>query len=268
MQTTSALFKQIWSNPNHWSEVKVNINGVDYFENNLMAVSIQTDVFGDNKLTIGSAPVGSCHVELIVDNMEGIDLSDLIPRGSKIIIYERIHGTVFTPVDCIVGEAVAGQAVAGGTAVVSDQTSEWLIQGTFYVDYRDAYSTSGVLTLDGLDIMAKADTMFPSTEFQWDSAPDNGILGIIAGKMGVAIDSTTLGIVRGFYQIPLPVNYTMREVLGYIAALYCGNFIITKDEKLLLLQYDSLPETTSYLITEDGDRLIVGLVDKECYIIV
>lgn len=257
MQTTSALFKQIWQNPNHWSEVKVNINGVDYYENNLMSVSIQSDAFSSNKLTIGAAPIGSCRIELIVDGMTGAGLSESIPQGSKIIIYERLHGTVFTPVECISGSAVCGVAVAGGTSIVRDRESEWLIQGTYYVDYRDAYSTSGVLTLEGLDIMAKADAMYPSSASAWP-APDIGALGEIATAMGVNIDVTTLEIVRGAYPVQAPTNYTMREVLGYIAAMYGGNFVITKDEKLLLLQYTSLPPTTDYLITENGDWLSVG----------
>ena len=257
MQETSDLFKQIWANPNHWSEVKVNINGVDYFEDSLMSVSIQMDAFNDNKLTIGAAPVGSCRVELITDNMAGTDLSALIPSGAKIQIYERLHGTVFTPVGCIVGQVKAGEAVAGGTATVSEAESEWLIQGTFYVDYRDSLSTTGVLTLDGLDIMAKADAMFPSNDSAWP-APDYGALGLIASAMGVPLDETTLAVVQNAYPIALPVDRTMREVLGYIAAMYGGNFVITKDEKLLLLQYTSLPSTTNRLITEDGDWIKVG----------
>lgn len=258
MQATSNLYNAIWSNPNHWCEVKVNVNGVDYYENNLMAVSTQYDAFGDNKLTIGSAPVGTCHVELVVDGMKGIDISNTIPRGSKIIIYQRLHGITFTPVDTIAGQAVAGVNIVGGTAVAQDAVSEWLVQGNYYIDYRDSYSSSEVLSLDGLDIMAKADDLFPSYEFESDTLPDSGIVGVIAQKMGVAVDPITYSILTGANNIPIPVNYTMREVLGYIAALYCGNFVITKDETLLLLQYTSLPTTNNWLIEENGDFITVG----------
>jgi len=258
MQTTSALFKALWATPNHWSEVKVNIAGTDYFENQLMSVSIQSDAFSANKLTIGAAPIGSCRVELIVDDMTGLDLSSQIPNGSKVIVYERLHGTLFTAVDCIVGQVQVGVAVAGGTALTQEATSEWLIQGTYYVDMRDSLSTTGVLTLDCVDIMAKADAMFPSMITPYDVLPDNYIVSTIASNMGVAVDPTTSNIVRGQYNVPIPTDYTMREVLGHIAASYAGNYVITKDEKLLLLQYISLPSSTSYLITENGVGITVG----------
>lgn len=257
MQQTSTIYKEIWANPNHWSEVKVNINGVDYFESDLTEVGIRADAFSANTLTIGAAPVASCRVGLISDTLTGQDLSDMIPSGAKIIIYERIHGTVFTPVDTIAGQAKAGIAIAGGSAIVTEQESEWLVQGNFYVDYRENMAGTGQLGLDGLDALAKADAAYPAVEHEWPYA-DIDVVREIATEIGVELDPVTVSVIWRRYPVAIPTDYTMREVLGHIAAMYAGNFIITKDEKLLLLQISSLPAESNLLITNAGDFIRVG----------
>lgn len=236
MQQTSALYKEIWANSNHWSEVKVNINGVDYDEHDLMAVRIKSDAFSANTLTIGAAPVASCHVDLISDTMTGNDLSGLIPAGAKIVIYERLHGIT------------SGQA---------EQVSEWLVQGNFYVDYRENMAGTGQLGLDGLDALAKADAAYPAVEHEWPYA-DIDVVREIAAEIGVELDPVTVSVVWRRYPVAIPTDYTMREVLGHIAAMYAGNFIITKDEKLLLLQISSLPAESNLLINNAGDFISVG----------
>jgi hypothetical protein len=236
VQQTSALYKEIWANPNHWSEVKVNINGVDYDEHSLMAVRIKSDAFSANTLTIGAAPVASCHVDLISDTMTGNDLSGLIPAGAKIVIYERLHGIT------------SGQ---------TEQVSEWLVQGNFYVDYRENMAGAGQLGLDGLDALAKADAAYPAVEHEWPYV-DINVVREIANEIGVELDPVTVSVMWRGYYVAIPTDYTMREVLGHIAAMYAGNFIITKDEKLLLLQISSLPAESNLLITNAGDFIKVG----------
>jgi aspartate carbamoyltransferase regulatory subunit len=53
MQKTSERFNEIWNSGNYESEIKVVINGVEYFENQLMDVSIKRELFGGNNVTIG-----------------------------------------------------------------------------------------------------------------------------------------------------------------------------------------------------------------------
>ena len=38
MQATSALYKQILANPQHYSEIKINIAGVDYPQERIVSI--------------------------------------------------------------------------------------------------------------------------------------------------------------------------------------------------------------------------------------
>jgi hypothetical protein len=55
-----------------------------------------------------------------------------------------------------------------------------------------------------------------------------------------------------------PFGYTMREMLGYIASAYGGNFIISDDRKLLLVPLGGLRSETYYLVTEGGNPITFG----------
>lgn len=233
MQQTSERFKEIWNSGNYESEIKVIVNGVEYRENQLMDVSIKRELFGGNNVTIGSACIASCSLTLISDTMTGRDLSDTIPRGARIEIWECIKGNL------------QSQTVS----------SEWLCQGVFFIDSRDYTSWTGRLQLNGIDRMAFADADYPGDSDQWPKL-DMAVVQQIAGYMGVEIDSGT--VLGNNYRIPIPASYTMREVLGYIAAMYAGNWIITKEGKLLLLKLNGLPVETNYLVTNYGSPITFG----------
>ena len=56
----------------------------------------------------------------------------------------------------------------------------------------------------------------------------------------------------------------MREILGYIAAMYAGNFIMSDDGKLRLVRLNEigiethyLVDTAGYVLTFGGDRILV-----------
>lgn len=233
MQQTTERFNEIWNSGFYESEIKVVINGVEYRENQLMDVSIKRELFGGNNVAIGSTCVASCTLTLISDTMTGRDLSDTIPRGARIEIWECINGNV------------QGQKVS----------SEWLCQGVFFIDSRDYTSWSGRLQINGIDSMAFADADYPGDSDQWPKT-DMAVVQQIAGYMGVELDEGT--VLGNDYSIPIPASYTMREVLGYIAAMYAGNWIITKDGKLLLLKLNGLPEETNYLVTNYGSPITFG----------
>ena len=237
MQNTSATYKSILNGGYYETEVKVLIQNTggtmtEYTERNLTEVSVSWSAFGDTNLTIGSACLGSCRIGLISDDYSGKELSRTIPRGTRMEIYERIYN--------------------------GSQTSEWLPQGVFFVDARDDTTWTGRLMLDGVDAMVFADALYPETEDGWPAQgkTDAAVVSVIARKMGVSVDSgTQLG---NAYPIPFPGTYTMREVLRYIGAMYCGNWIITKEGKLLLLKLDALPPETNYLINNAGENITIG----------
>lgn len=136
------------------------------------------------------------------------------------------------------------------------ETEEWAKLGEFYLDER---SRNGVvLKLTAYDAMLKAglvwepeqDLTFPMT------MPD--AVDIFCTLMGVALDSRT--VLNSAYTIDYPANdYTVRDILRYIAAAHGGNWIITAEGKLLLVPlFDAMPGETNYLITEGGSSITFG----------
>ena len=126
MISTSALYNTILSGP-HTKEVKLRIAGADYGMDVLMSLRTSLAPFGSGSPSVGLAPAGEISVSLRL-------ASSQVPRMATLQPFVRlVNGT---------------------------QQSEWLPQGTYYVDTRQADS-SGVLTLHGYDGMLRADRHAP-----------------------------------------------------------------------------------------------------------
>lgn len=246
MYSVSNLYNTIIAENNHTFETKVEINGVAYSESNLMSVSTKYRVFSEEQPTVGGCLAAELEVVMLAP-------SATIPRMAKVQPYVR---------------------VTDGT-----QTSEWIPQGVFFIDTREVtHNDDGldILTLHCYDAMLKAEADYPSTSISYP-AKDYRIVQIIAYAMGLqssssasshgGIDARTKTLMNngsGKYNIALPVGYSMREVLSYIAAMYAGNWILTYEGKLRLVTLTELPDETYYLIdsafeaiTFGGDRILV-----------
>jgi hypothetical protein len=146
------------------------------------------------------------------------------------------------------------------------QESEWLPKGVYYIDTRQtSHNDDGVtlMELHGYDAMLKAeqywgDDMMPSGGWPDDGLTDIQVVQMIADKMGVAVDSRTVSDMDGGYKIPMPIGYTLREVLGYLAAPYLGCFIITEQGNLRMVSILDLPPETNYLIDNAGYAITFG----------
>jgi hypothetical protein len=80
----------------------------------------------------------------------------------------------------------------------------------------------------------------------------------IAYQMGVSVDARTTALMTNAYTIPLPTGYSYREVLGYIASMYVGCFIMSDEGKLRLVSLLELPHETNYLIDQIGNAITFG----------
>lgn len=246
MYSVSNLYNTIIAEDLHSFETKVEINGVSYGENVLMSVSTVYRVFSQEQPTVGGCLAAELEVKMLAP-------SATIPRMAQVKPYVR---------------------VTDGT-----QTSEWIPQGVFYIDTRETSHNDDdldILTLHCYDAMLKSEADYPSTSISYP-AKDYRIVQIIAHAMGLqssssasnhnGIDARTKTLMNngsGKYNISLPVGYSMREVLGNIAAMYCGNWIMNYDGQLRLVTLTELPEETNYLvdnsydaITFGGDRILV-----------
>ena len=279
MQNTSALYRQLYALQNHWFETKVNINGVDYHEDQLFAVSTSSQLFARNP-EVGKAVAGEINVTLI-------NPADDIPIMAVVRPYVRVCGYIVAAEQPrVIGgivyladaSSIDGEDIAtlDGAAINSDivyypnitelQQSEWLPKGVYYIDTRQtSHNDDGVtlMELHGYDAMLKAeqywgDDMMPSGGWPDDGLTDIQVVQMIAAKMGVEVDSRTVTDMDGGYKIPMPIGYTLREVLGYLAAPYLGCFIMTEQGKLRMVSILDLPPETNYLIDNAGYAITFG----------
>ena len=113
--------------------------------------------------------------------------------------------------------------------------------------------------------MLRAEQMYPSTESAWpktDIAVVKEIayyLGLQSSRTGTAgVDARTIALMTSGYQISAPAGYTMRETLANIASMYAGNWVISMENKLLLIPINGIPEETSLLVDESGNIITWG----------
>lgn len=226
MQETSVLYRSILSDQDHWFESQLVIDGVGAFdETQLFSISTSLEMFQDSP-TIGKAVAGEINVKMMFPDTTIPDMACLRPQVR----------------------------VCNAT----DQ-SEWLPQGVYYIDTRErTHNDDGldVLTIHGYDSMLKAEQMY-NGRITGDSV-DIDMVDEIAYQLGVELDSRTTALMTAAFTIPFPVGYTYREILGYIASMYVGCFIMTDEGKLRLVSILELPEETNYLIDQIGEPITFG----------
>lgn len=129
--------------------------------------------------------------------------------------------------------------------------------GVFYLDERSVKPT-GIMTVIAYDSMLKADKVWvPDQSLEFPMPMDDAV-DIIAELMGITVDPRTQVIHT--YTIDYPANdYTLRDVLRYIAVANGGNWTITRNDQLLLVPLvGSAPPETHYLIEEEGFAITFG----------
>ena len=221
MQTVSALYQQIMSGE-HYAERKINIAGTDYGEDAIVSLTTTGGLFADGTLSVGSAVSREINLSLW-------NISKTIPKMAKLIPYYRI---------------------SNGT-----QTSEWIQKGVFYIDTRSV--DSGLLTIHGYDDMLKSEQIWTPDQSLEFPMPMTQVVDIIANIMGVEIDART--VLNSSYTVDYPANdYTLRDVLRFIAAAHGGNWIMSDVGELWLVGLNDLPTETNYLCDEDGDWITFG----------
>lgn len=150
-------------------------------------------------------------------------------------------------------------------AVNDTKVSEWIPKGVFYIDTRSDGESTGEIVLHGYDAMLKAENDWPTNGDigTWPKT-DIQVVRLIAGYMGVEVDSRTATIMQRGYRVQYPGGYSMREILGYIAGMYAGNFIMSDDGKLRLVRLNEIGIETHYLVDSagysikfGGDRILV-----------
>ena len=212
-----------------------------YDQDRIVSATTQAQML-DQNISIGGTFVKQ--LKLVLTNLTG---RRTIPRMAEIIMEFRLYQD-------------------------EDHYSNWYPKGTYYIDTRDE-SYNGVLTINAFDPMLKSEQSFtkPGPQGKWPRS-DKSVVQTIATAMGVSIDSRTTAImIKGY-----PINYpgisledgtpqysqdgamSMRQILGYIGAMYGGNWVITDENKLRLIVLGDIPKFQALLIDENGNHITMG----------
>lgn len=228
MQQTSELYQSILRNSLHRKEVKAVIAGEEYGEDRIVSLSTDGGAFA----SIGQE-IGNCV-------SRQIDLSLLnpgaVPKRAEIKLYVRL--------------------------VLGDQQSEWIPKGVFYISTRGTDKRTGALTIHGYDAMRIAGDTWLTADYDDENWPmsEADAVSDIAQRMGVKIDPRTE--LEGLFAVDYPVDengdMAMEDILCGIAAVNCGNWIMSDEGKLWLVKFGGQPVETSYLIEEHGDAISFG----------
>ena len=213
MVQTSALYKSILADENHGEEWRVTIGGTVYGEDKIAIGGGGGKPKLTRNLFSGTGPeLGACVSATFTCTVR--EESANIPRMAAVVPEFRLA----------LGEAA----------------SEWITLGTFYIDVRKPDKASGNVSLSCLDAMMKADGLAGKKYLDLTSLatwpqPMTAVVADIAAIIGVSVDARTVLNTGTGYTVGYPVGYTMREVLGFIAAAHGGCWTITHANALRLV---------------------------------
>lgn len=226
MHKTSDLYKQLWENPLSEKEIKLDIAGTIYSMDNIVSVTTSGGIF--SKPDIGCCT--SRQIDLTVYPI------GIIPRQAKIQVFVRLR--------------------------LEEQSSEWIPKGVFFISTRKTDRRTGAMTIHGFDAMLKANAVWLTENYPLPYLPKSQQQAAddIAARMGVQVDPRT--VLSEEFPVDYPEigneDFTMMEILGFIAVSNAGNWVMSDEGKLLLLRYGDIYEETNYLVTEFGEAITFG----------
>ena len=199
MQSVTSLFNTLW-NGSHRVTVKAVINdSITIGEDKITDLKTNGALFAENDFSFGGCISRQFEMSFYPGNIT-------IPRMAKVQLYMQL---------------------TNGT-----HTSEWISKGIFYIDTRETDS-NGLMRISGYDAMLKTEQDFIPTSTQQSM---QATASQIATAIGVSLDSRCA---FENYNCQLVTGYSMREILGFIAGVHGGNWIITDVGNLRLVRISS-----------------------------
>lgn len=218
-----------------------------------------------SSITFGGVSIRTAETE--ADGGFGENIIESLETKARIF-----NGDVPTVGDCISGEIdismykpvapIPKMAKLVPYIRITDGTrySEWIKKGIFYIDTRkkkeDGSSIQKII-IHGYDDMLKAEQDYPDSDMDWP-AKDIDVVREIANFMNVPVDDRTIDIMKNGYIIQYPGGYSCREVLGFIASMYAGCFVMSDMGALRLVCFSNIPVPTNYLVTHRGHSITFG----------
>lgn len=172
-------------------------------------------------------------------------------------LFERasIGGTCSSKLECIVWplETVPRAAEIKAYILINDN---WETMGTFIVSQR--WDVDEAIKFIAYDYMLKSEQIWePRSSLKFPMS-QRAAAEEIAAIMGMELDERCE--ISTIYEVTdYPVDTTLRDVLQYIAISHAGNWIVTRENKLLLIPlFKGVPPETWYLVEEHGGPIIFG----------
>lgn len=240
MQATSELYKSIWQDDACIVQAKVTIAGKDYVDGlfgaqgDIASLSTPASLFAGSGPSVGGTICREIDLDLRTNGAG-------IPRMAEMRVFVRL----------VLADEVTETIL---------QASEWIPKGVFYIATRKLDTAENILTIHGYDRMIFAEDVYlqEGDTGDWPRLMSD-VVADISDRLGVSIDSRTT--INAAYTMDYPNDYTMRELLGYVAAAHAGNWIMTDAGELRLVPlYNPATEYSGlgYLGTENGEAISFG----------
>lgn len=217
-------------------EIRLDIAGTTYREKDIVSLVTDRETF-DGAPSIGNCICGELTAELNIP-------SSAVPRNAEFIPYVREEG------------------------------GEWKKKSVFFVYNRDTDEAVDTLHITAYDAIYKAEKPFTQAGDQgyWPRR-DIDVMNEIAQRTGTTICAATRAIMTKGHLLQYPGiiledgslepvedegAVTMREMAASVAKLYVGNWIIDNNGEWRLIRLGDIPPETNYLITEDGEPIVLG----------
>lgn len=252
MIETSDLYKEIASG-DYWVETRVAIGEtgrlLDNFGNGIL--------FGGVGILVDAGGAEGGYPE---ETLFSVETNNLVFSGNTPEVGGCVSGQLTLKMFKPLGEIVKQARIVPYVRITDgERYSEWIKKGVYYVDQRSESSLAGrtIINLSCYDAMMKAEEDYPDSTLEWP-AKDIDVVWEIARSIGVGVDSRTDELMTMGYIVQYPGEYSKRETLGYIAAMYAGCFVMSDEGDLQLITLYSIPTETRYLVTGQGEAITFG----------
>lgn len=197
MHQTSELYQEIVADRFHKVECKLLIDGVEYGENALVSIETENNLFAEEAPSCGNTVSGTITAKLRTP-------SSAIRTKARMELFARV--------------------TSGGL------TSEWIPKGVYFLDTREKKKAKNgedtIIVLDGFDAILMGEQEYTPTG-NWPKS-DAEVLDEMCWILGVECAWQP----DNNFPIQKPTGYSVREIIGYIAAMYGGSATIDDDGKL------------------------------------
>lgn len=197
MHQTSELYNEIVADRFHKVECKLLIDGVEYSENDLVSIETENSLFAEEAPSCGNAVSGTITAKLRTPGT-------VIRTKAKMELFARV--------------------TSGGLV------SEWIPKGVYFIDTREKQKAKNgedtIIVLDGFDAILMGEQEYTPTG-NWPKS-DAEVLEEMCWILGVECawqpDKN--------FPIQKPSGYSVREIIGYISAMYGGSVTMDDSGKL------------------------------------